>query len=284
MAGQMTVLDVEFTDTTLPKIHNDFILSNGSLYLFDMAHSLGRLSSVPVGGSVIPNVAATEAAAILGVAANTLNGSFVSQAQAADARFELSGKGGIHGIYSQVNNVAAGRGAYVGLPTAIINYLIANKTHQFYLSAWVRRTRAALAAPLNGVGMPWLDLGAGANYLARAGGSRAGFKISANSKVLPAGGLNSVANRYVVMSGSAGSGDTITTPRGAMLWGGILTGDSFTNVAPSDILYRTYMEDLTVSGRNYAEVEAIDKALWDVAFAVGGRYYGDTFTAPSAFP
>lgn len=284
MAGQMTVLDVEFTDTTLPKIHNDFILSDGSLYLFDMAHSRGRLSSVPVGGSVIPNVAATEAASILGVAANTLNGSFVTQAQAADAKFELSGKGGIHGIYSQVNNVATGRGAYVGLPTAIINYLIANKTHQFYISAWVRRTRAALAAPLNGVGMPWLDLGAGGDYLARAGGADAVFKISANSKVLPAGGLNSKANRYVAISGNARSGDTVTTPRGAMLWGGILTADSFANVAPSDLFYRTYMEDLTVSGRTYAQVEAIDKAMWDKAFAVGGKFYGDTFTDPATLP
>lgn len=284
MSGTQIVLDVRFTDTTLPKLRYDKILSDGSLYLIDLSHSMGKLTSMPANGGAIPNVASKEATRLLSVAESAVNPTFVTQAQAADAKFELTGKGAIHGIYSQVNNIATARGSYVGLPTAIINYLIANKTHQFYLSAWVRRTRAALAAPLNGVGMPWLDLGAGGSFLARAGGSSAGFKISANSKVLPAGGLNSKANRYVAISGNAGSGDTVTTPRGAMLWGGILTSDSFANVATSDILYRTYMEDLTVSGRTYAQVEAIDSAMWTAAFAPGGKFYGDTFTDPATFP
>ncbi|MCF6764112.1 hypothetical protein, partial [Pseudomonas fragi] len=54
------------------------------------------------------------------------------------------------------------------------------------------------------------------------------------------------------------------------------------NVCPSRIIYRAYGEDLTVSGRNYAEVEALDYALFLEAFAPGGKFYGDTFTSPSA--
>lgn len=284
MSGTQIVLDVRFTDTTLPKLRYDKILSDGSLYLIDLSHSMGKLTSMPANGGAIPNVASKEASRLLSVAESAVNPTFVTQAQAADAKFELTGKGAIHGIYSQVNNTANGRGSYVRLPTAIANYLIANKTHQFYLSSWVRRTRAALSTPQNGLGMRWIDLGFGGSFLASASGSGAAFKVNANSKVLPSGGLNTVASRYVAMSGNVGSGDGVTDPRGAMVWGGILTADSFANVAPSDILYRTYMEDLTVSGRTYAQVEAIDSAMWTAAFAPGGKFYGDTFTDPATFP
>lgn len=52
-----------------------------------------------------------------------------------------------------------------------------------------------------------------------------------------------------------------------------------TTYAPSYILYRMYLEDLTVSGRTYAQVDAIDYAMWQTAFSAGGKFYGDTFTA-----
>lgn len=58
-----------------------------------------------------------------------------------------------------------------------------------------------------------------------------------------------------------------------------------TNKAASRVLYRWYLEDLTVSGRTYAEVLAADYALYQQAFGVGGRYYGDTLpTDPSTIP
>jgi hypothetical protein len=56
------------------------------------------------------------------------------------------------------------------------------------------------------------------------------------------------------------------------------------NVAPSGVLYRVYLEDFTVSGRTYSEVEAADLAEFATAFGVGGRYAGDTHTAVSALP
>lgn len=51
--------------------------------------------------------------------------------------------------------------------------------------------------------------------------------------------------------------------------------------APSFALYRLYIEDMTVSGRDYAEVEAIDLAAYTREFAAGGKFYGDTFTTPA---
>jgi hypothetical protein len=49
--------------------------------------------------------------------------------------------------------------------------------------------------------------------------------------------------------------------------------------------YRAYIEDLTLSGRTWAEVNAIDYALYQAAFGTDGRFEGDTtFTAPSTIP
>jgi hypothetical protein len=57
----------------------------------------------------------------------------------------------------------------------------------------------------------------------------------------------------------------------------------FTNKMGSWIFYRLYMEDLTASGRTWAQVDAVDKALYDSARGPGGRYNSDTFTAPGSF-
>lgn len=54
--------------------------------------------------------------------------------------------------------------------------------------------------------------------------------------------------------------------------------------SPSAIFYRFYLEDLTLSGRTWAEVDALDARLFASAFAPGGRYYADTFTDPATIP
>jgi hypothetical protein len=53
----------------------------------------------------------------------------------------------------------------------------------------------------------------------------------------------------------------------------------------SHIIYRFYLEDLTVSGRSYATVDALSWAEYTKhVLTVGGRYYNDTFTSPSTIP
>jgi hypothetical protein len=82
------------------------------------------------------------------------------------------------------------------------------------------------------------------------------------------------------VNGQTGS---ITTLRNTLaMWGALnaySTAMGGSTAAPSFILYRFYLEDLTVSGRSYAEVDAIDYALWQTDFGAGGRFAGDTFTA-----
>ncbi|MGR8808012.1 hypothetical protein, partial [Klebsiella pneumoniae] len=44
------------------------------------------------------------------------------------------------------------------------------------------------------------------------------------------------------------------------------------------IIYGSYMEDLTTSGRTADQVAAIRKKDFDAAFAMGGRFYNDSWT------
>lgn len=53
------------------------------------------------------------------------------------------------------------------------------------------------------------------------------------------------------------------------------------NKLASWAFYRSYLEDLSVSGRSYSEVAAIDSVEYARAFAVGGRYGADTYTDPA---
>ena len=60
------------------------------------------------------------------------------------------------------------------------------------------------------------------------------------------------------------------------------SGSGSKDKAASWKLYRFYLEDLTVSGRTYAEVDAMDNALYtQEVLTPGGRYYGDTQTSVS---
>lgn len=80
-----------------------------------------------------------------------------------------------------------------------------------------------------------------------------------------------------------GIGATGTTGTGVFNAGAASTTTKDT--APSHILYRLYLEDLTVSGRSHADVAAIDHALYtEEVLTDGGRYYADTFTDPATLP
>lgn len=278
MAGQKIVLSgVTFTDTTLPVLRADGILSAGSLALMDLSHSQGMVSGVPANGALIPNIAYAEAAAILGGGtASTLSTTFVNNAQSVDALFERTLKLGLQGIYSQVNQTTNGRGAQLNLAAPIRDYIIANKTHRFYISVWARRTRAAIGD------QRFMEFGNGGSYLGFMSRSAITSKVAGPSNQI--GGLNTVANRFVAMQAQAGSADTVSTPAASFVFGNIGSGTALQNQCASDIFYRAYCEDLTVSGRTYAQVEAIDQALWTAAFAAGGRFNGDTYTEPSTFP
>lgn len=275
-------------------LYNDPIMSGGSLLLFDPTHSLGAFSGMPVDGAVLPNIAWDIAANILGAGNATTLGALAYKAAptAGASIMERSGKGGLHGLYSTVTTgVAASQDNYLGikLPPALRDYVWANLDHAFFVSVWMRVTRpeVASAAPqapayLAQSTAAYLFHTQSGNVSPMSGAARLGRRSA--SPILTA-----VASGQPVFMNVGVNGFTGTAP-------GTAPGVFFASGAHGPwanynrpnplgaILERAYVEDLTVSGRTYAQVDAIDTALQAAAHAAGGRWYGDTYTDPSTFP
>lgn len=73
-----------------------------------------------------------------------------------------------------------------------------------------------------------------------------------------------------------------TTELGVFTPPGSSTPGTNKDKCASHIIYRFYMEDLTVSGRDHATVDALSYAQYTKhVLTPGGRYHGDTFTDPA---
>lgn len=290
MPGLATVLPLSFTDTTLPILDlTDKLLTAGSILLVDPAHSTSPWpAGVPASAAGLPNIAWQRAKAVIGSGdAGTLGVFFDDAHQAADALFERTAKGGLHGIYSQVNNGNINRGAALRAQPALRSYIYTNRAHRFYLSVWNRRTRLANIA---GGAQPRV---AHISSTVSGGNRMICFDTSETFGNGKTGSREGIPRNTlgVQMRGADGAGFTVDPTSDAdtavilQSWGNYAPGGTaWENKAPSDIFYRAYIEDLTVSGRTFAQVDAIDFALWQAAFAAGGRYFGDTFTDPATFP
>lgn len=285
MGNQITLSDVVFSDSTLPVLRDDPLLSSGSLVLVDVGHSKGRLSGVPSNGTLVNNIAGSIASGLVGsasVSPDILTG-FTSSAMVP----ELSGKGGLHVIKSKVNDTNATRFT-LRLPAAIKAYLLDNPTHGYYFSMWQQFTRKfdANNAPL----MIFGESAYSVNFLMNLGSS--GAVQGAATNVL---GQATTLNPFVA-AGPAKLQLAVSKVTGTLLslaytdlfiFGGVPSAgvmDAALKKGGSQIMYRVYLEDLTVSGRTYAEVKTLDDALYAAAFAPGGKFYGDTYTDPSTLP
>jgi len=283
--GQKIVLsDVVFSDTNLAIIRDDQILSNGSLLLMDFGHSLGGVTGVP--STTVPNVAWKEAAAILGSGTSTTLAVTATQdgaTVATKALTERTLKGGVHTILSLINQTDVNSISFFS-PTAIRDYLYANRlTNSFYFSLWHTITRPGTygVSPFHYGSGNGNNLFQSANGLPVAAGTNE-RSYPYTSDLLVTAGTNKFLNMNP--SGISGTGPT-NTQRVEAATGNVSSWATVgINKSSSRIIYRMYVEDLTVSGRTYAEVDAIDYALWQAAFAVGGKFYGDTYTAPSTLP
>lgn len=265
----------------LPFCKSDAILSNGSLVLHDFTHSTEPLSGVPGNGTVIPNIATKEALALTGDAC--AGNMIFANVTASNFKMERSSKGGIHGIA----NISGGTGAVyanIEMHTNVRNYLVANSTHDYYVSMWGRVTKAATST--SAAGAVLVLIGASISeyfaYMDYASNRQPGSQ-GLGSDVVPA--VNTLGNffRALAQDGYYGASPSAGY-RKMCAWGASFSGAGFSGLdkAPSHIIYRAYLEDLTVSGRTYAQVMALDKALYDRAFATGGRFAGDTFTDPAS--
>jgi len=298
MTGLKMVLPTSFTDTSLSVLHDDAILSSGSLMLVDAIHSANPWASgVPTNGFAIPNIAWKEAAALLGSGTqSSLAGQLIVSGSINNntkGKMERSGKGGLHVIVSQATALTSSDGVVANLPQAIRTYIKNNPTHSYYFSAWDYVTRIQPGTVNSANGIALYDISAGNTgallVMPRTDVIVTTSGASSGSRVAPS--LNAAGARYISQAVPSSSLNLDTQTEGGAIWGApsstynaaVLA--SRNNLWPSSIMYRYYLEDLTVSGRSFAAVDALDYALYQAAVTTsGGRYNGDTFTSPTTVP
>jgi len=294
MGLKVVIPGASFTDPTLPILYPDPLIVPGSLLLVDFGRSeTHSLDSVPAHGAQLGNIAWATAAAVLGSGSlSTLSPTFQNTFIGAPTMgtVERTSKKGVHVITSQTAMDSAGRYASITLPTALRDYLWTNLPGRtIYTSVWGRHTRLATQGTdalghFASTSTPTANysnlLYRGALWVPTSGGTFVG------QRSVPA--VGALGNFYAA---GAQSGWTGTRPGAAassecVHWiGARAVYESYQrNAAASAIWYRIYIEDLTASGRTFAAVDALDKALYDVAFGSGGRFEADSFTAVATLP
>lgn len=302
---KLVLTGVTITDETAPVlVRIDPIESEGSLFLLDATHPVQQWpSGVPSNGGPLPNLFADRAAALTGVAPSALDGvTKWSGMSGAQGLLERSEKGGLHAIYSNTNETNTGNSSscYVLIEYSadLIRYIGEHYDDELYLSYWAYATRpqpgggeyntqAAIAYVNTStsnykylVGANAIDGGSGlTTKRVSVVGSPGGGTGPIIQNVSRAGHSNAAPNNVPNYD------DQCTYP-----WqiGNARTVNSYMTAKAnvmSAIVYRLYLENLTVSGRPYDEVDAIDYALFEKeVLTPGGRYYGDTFTDPATIP
>lgn len=295
MPGLRITIPTTFDDTTLPILRADPILpASGALLLLEPGHPAAGTISL-ASGSPMPNIAAAQAATLLAVASDavrsTLTWQGISEAGTTKGKVERSAKGGIHTILT-ASALATGDGLVIRPDQAIVDYLVAHPSNDLYVSLWARPTRHT------GATMGY----SATSFSTSESGSELLYALESNGATLPSvtNRLGGTSNPATPASGSplfmnvaVGAYTGTIAKSGAAardftkLWG-VGSHRPFFNLTagnPSAILYRVYIEDLTVSGRSYATVSALDYQLYtDEVLASGGRYNGDTYTDPATIP
>ena len=275
----------------------------GALYLVDAAHPAGGLGAgVPVNGATVPNLVGSSAADLI----QSTDIDATVQIISADVKMERTPRGGFHVVPS--NTVTGTRFAMVRLNgTAFDTYIKSNWEHDYYLSLWVKTTRAPV-----GTGTPpflaaiaensagyladiYYNTSAYTSYPTTSGDHSESFIGRSADQSLGVGSprrLSLGVSSYMRNTGTAPNAYIPAAPSGASTvkfqafgvgkYGSYAAVDNSFTDPGAVVFYRSYLEDLTVSGRTYAQVEAIDQALYtqDV-LTEGGRYYGDTYTDPA---
>lgn len=264
----------KFTDPRLPKIRSYPGLTDGSLALLE-ASDLPTMdfTSVVTG---IANLAAEEASVLTGKTASDLaftwSNTMTLTGSTPEAKFERTPKGGIHGILSQVNQVAGHRGRFQA--AGLMDYIAAKQnSHKFAIFMHYRVTKA----------------GAGANASAVTEALIASQTSPSSNRLIVFRLPNTVQASPAVIglqSDKAGTDFTATVYyQDLPVWGAASGfGALVNNTCRSWVLYRLHLVDIDASGMTYADLLASETALYNINFGVGGKYYGDTLpTDPSIF-
>lgn len=284
--------DVTFTGTApvLPLI-DPVVPPTGGLLLIEGNHPLGGFpAGVPTNGAAITNILRAEAAVLLGVAASTLDPlQVVTNMATTFGKVERTTLGGIHAIQSTTQGTTTGDGYQIRYPLNILTYMKANSSHAFYQSVWNMPTKIisgtynsnfvqrASPGPVYAFGMGnYGSGGAGHTVVGKQNGKTLGVVNT------PMCSAHAVINTDATWISEAADF--------ALVWNGMYEVGNFgpinrTGKNGARVMWRTYIEDLTVSGRTYEQVLELDNIEFNrQVTTVGGRYYGDTVaTNPATF-
>ena len=278
--------------------HDPIESRTGSLFLWDAG--LAPLSIMPTIGQSLPNLlseyvnaSGKEFTFAMGTTSQAEHDSYL--------RRELTAKKGLHWMASQsrTTDLAAGN-TYFGvkantaLKTHMANNIMGTKP-SIFISIWTNATRyvtktdgyAGLLVYVNGntaniaaylqSAVTRITLGGSSPYQAT---SKLGLTYRQAAIVNNPNFYSANIDRYGG-TGITASNDLIIGAGQIPPYSGSIATKQAWNASPSYILYRVYVEDLSLSGRTFDEVRAIDEAEHAKAFAVGGRFYGDTWNDPA---
>lgn len=200
--------------------------------------------------------------------------------------------GGLHVIFSQTLNAATTDNYRIDYPSAIRTYLAANYDHALFLSLWWRVTRVQTALTYYSI-IGNAGFTASSNYKQSVASDKVN-PADAGTGFLGRRNAGSTLGDHQVNTGRSNHSGAAPANVAALLTAAFVVGNYSSQLndtvaargkSASAVLYRVYLEDLTVSGRTYAAVDAIDTAAYAAAFGVGGRYLNDTIpTAPATIP
>jgi hypothetical protein len=279
MTTRITITGRTATGPGLLKRRDDELLTAGSLLLFDPTHPANpRVAGVPA--ATVPNIAYKEGLALTGTDVSQLT--VANTLAPAHGVMERTTKGGLHGILKRVAPPGATQ-AFALQQNNIRAWLASNSTHAWYMSIAYAMTRDnSLAAPtykdrfagfLN-------NQQTGDALLIRPGGTTVTGAPSQGGRSIYAAPLRSTAGLQLSASAWSSRPDSPQASGSLIRWGtdevnaGVQAG-------ASRVIYRCYLEDLTVSGRSGAQVFALDSAICAALSGPGGRYAADTFTDPA---
>lgn len=262
----------------------------GSLFLWDAGinptTAFNTQAEAPT--KTLTNVLAEYGNTILGTTAE-LNREFILNGQsAAMLKTEITSKGGLHCMSTQ--SIDATNQFYAQLTTnTALNAYMANKiaNGELYVSLWQRTTRKQSSS---GSFTSMFNYRNGNNYAFMDKTDAVAIDLmgaGSKSLKLPALAQSSdalVNQPQIIAINPKGATGTLGSNVPIRFGGGILLPSNYTmgtKRSPSVIYYRFYIEDLSLSGRTFEDVSAIDQTEFNKAFAVGGRFHGDTWSDPA---
>lgn len=278
--GNLNIIAGASFPSTIPKIPIvDGLESSGSLLLVEPGHSSNPWNGLPSTGSTVPNLLRSTANTVTQKA--TTDAPLIWNYTNGQGLVERTPKGGVHVIAKTTSTSVVDIRFMVEFPADIANYIAANYTHRYFASVWVQTTATKDPALTTDVSVMKMQtdsiFGIELNNII---GARYASNIRTPFNFTDAKGNYRLNAEFTSLRDMGGKTAPFAKQSAFQAGNRMNISNANAGKVGSYIFYRTYVEDLTVSGRTYAECEALDASLHAQAFGPGGRYYGDTFTAP----